>query len=135
MYGGDVDDCGGKDFPPSEWRQAMQYYAVQLVEAALSFEVGEQLTTWEEEVDLFWDEVCRLAKRYGVLLESISPDYDTQCRYGWAAHNYETETGIMIWSDEPGHGIPELLEGELVAVCYSLSCGIWIHACFDPREK
>jgi hypothetical protein len=54
--------------------------------------------------------------------------------YGWEAHNYETDTGICIWSDEPGHYYANLLEGELWAVEGEV-CGLTVGACWEPETS
>lgn len=53
--------------------------------------------------------------------------------YGWAAHNYETYEGTCVWSDEPGHYNPELLEGELWAIEKSIG-GITIGVAWTPEK-
>ena len=53
--------------------------------------------------------------------------------YGWEAHNYETDCGICIWSDEklPYAYNPRLLEGELYAIEGQIN-GVYISACWEP---
>lgn len=53
--------------------------------------------------------------------------------YGWEAHNYETDCGICIWSDErvPYAYNPSLLEGELWAIEGTVS-GLHLGACWVP---
>lgn len=53
--------------------------------------------------------------------------------YGWEAHNYETDCGICIWSDEKVAYAynPSLLEGELWAIEGTVS-GLTVGACWEP---
>lgn len=55
--------------------------------------------------------------------------------YGWEAHNYETDCGICIWSDEkvPYAYNPKLLEGELWAIEGTAS-NLTIGACWTPSN-
>ena len=54
--------------------------------------------------------------------------------HGWAAHNYETADGVMVWSDEdtPYSYNPELLDGDLFAVQFDFE-GVHISACWAPE--
>lgn len=53
--------------------------------------------------------------------------------YGWEAHNYETDCGICIWSDEKVAYAynPSLLEGELWAIEGEVN-GLHLGACWEP---
>jgi len=55
--------------------------------------------------------------------------------YGWAAHNYETDEGTCVWSDEelPCAYNPSLLEGELWAIEKTVG-PITIGACWYPEK-
>ena len=53
--------------------------------------------------------------------------------HGWAVHNRETEAGIAIYDDKPGHYNPEKLEGELYAVEGSVGAA-YVSACWNPND-
>lgn len=56
--------------------------------------------------------------------------------YGWEAHNYETDCGICIWSDERSEYAynPSLLEGELWAIEGEVN-GLHLGACWVPNSE
>ncbi len=56
--------------------------------------------------------------------------------YGWEAHNYETDCGICIWSDERKSYSynPSLLEGELWAIEGEVN-GLHLGACWTPNNE
>lgn len=65
--------------------------------------------------------------------ESIDLNITSGSCHGWAVHNRETESGIAIYDDEPGHYNAEKLEGELYAVEGSVN-GSYVSACWNPDD-
>ena len=122
----------GVEFAPSDWQQAMQAYAYQLVVAALHDEISDEIETAIEAIEEFNTEVERLG---GDPDEATSY---TSCLYGWEAHNYETFEGVMVWSDETDHRNgafnPSLLEGEMYAVSHQIVDGIYLNWCATKED-
>jgi hypothetical protein len=88
------------------------------------------------------DEICEAAARIFAIVEKAQElGFDGQFQvsgsslYGWEAHNYETDCGICIWSDEKVHYAynPSLLEGELWAIEGTWN-GLTIGACWTPAN-
>lgn len=123
-YSLDTEETG-KQYAAHEWREAAQFYAVQLVSEALIQGIDDAIGKFEE----VYSEVVENTERLGGDESSVFLSHG--CPYGWAPHNYETESGVMIWSDEPGHYNPQLLEGELLAVSGQYG-HIYINASFQP---
>lgn len=89
------------------------------------------------------DEVGEIADRVAAICEKATElGYEGAMQvsgssiYGWEAHNYETDCGICIWSDEkdvPYAYNPRLLEGELWAIEGTAS-NLTIGACWVPNN-
>lgn len=88
------------------------------------------------------DEINEVVERIMAIIDkAVDLGYDgdfnlsgSSC-YGWEAHNYETDCGICIWSDEK-HTYsynPSLLEGELWAIEGSVN-GLHMGACWVPES-
>ncbi len=92
--------------------------------------------------DAIDEEVSEAVERIMAIIEKATElGYDGQFQvsgssiYGWEAHNYETNCGICIWSDEQCEGCynPSLLEGELWAIEGTWN-GLTIGACWTPAD-
>ncbi len=127
----EADDLGG-EYSAENWDKALQSYAYGLVRAALAQYAYEALNSLEAEVQLWSDEVERLGG---------DPDKFElgECQYGWEVHNYETNEGVMIWSNEKNHPNgcfnPNLLEGESIAVSFQVMGSTYINACWTPERE
>ena len=124
---GDFVDDEGPQFSASEWLQAATVYAQAIALEFIHNQAREELETLTEAIDLVKAEVERLGG--DVDLVTIHGQ-----DHGWAAHNYETADGVMIWSDEdtPYSYNPELLDGDLFAVQFDFE-GVHISACWAPE--
>ena len=96
---------------------------------------------YNEAIGAEIDEV--LERIMAIIEKALELDYDGifqfsgSSLYGWEAHNYETDCGICIWSDEknvPYAYNPSLLEGELWAIEGEVN-GLHMGACWVPEEK
>ncbi len=130
-YGNDVD-LGEATYTADNWQTAMSRYAYALVESALSSEAVNALDAIKENIELFTAEVERLDG------DVNGAELSSDCQYGWEAHNYETNKGVMIWSNERNNANgcfnPNLLEGELIAVSFEVAPGCWANIAWTPES-
>lgn len=128
--------CENVDEPlysAADYLKAAQAYAVELLTAALNDQAGTAL----DEIADALAEFCDVVDGLGGDIDGASISID--CAYGWAVHNYETASGVMVWSNERhnanGCFNPELLEGELIAVSAPLGFGLYANICFKPESE
>ncbi len=87
-----------------------------------------------EEVSEVVERVMAIIKKALELGYDGALNFSGSSVYGWEAHNYETDCGICIWSDEKVAYAynPSLLEGELWAIEGTVN-GLHLGACWVPN--
>jgi hypothetical protein len=113
----DADDMGAT-FKPSQWQEAMTAYAYGIARSVL-YAVCNELV---EEAEEAADELEELAAKEGA--DSPALLVAASCPYGWAAHNYETDSGAMVWRNIEGSRAIAKAAG-----------GIWLHAIWTPETQ
>jgi hypothetical protein len=130
----DAEDLtSGLEFKAGDWQQAQSSYANTLWYCAVTSEINEAVANLEDQIQLFKDEVETLGG------DPEDARFANDCAYGWEAHNYETNEGVMVWGAKNPHGEfnynPSLLEGELVAVSFKLGNGLWLNMAWTPGQE
>ncbi len=120
-------------FQPHEWADAARHYAIQLVTCALSAAVSTAIEEINDRIQEFKDKVEDFQDRFDIGADQAT--ISSSCTYGWQPHNYETEEGVMVWSDEKvaGSYYPQLLEGELFAISHEIAPLLFVNLAFDPK--
>ena len=97
--------------------------AAQTYQEALSSEIEEVV-----------ERIIAISEKAAELGYDGALNFSGSSVYGWEAHNYETECGICIWSDERKAYAynPSLLEGELWAIEGTVN-GLHFGACWTPE--
>ena len=100
---------------------------------AVADQVYRELT--HEEIGEIADRVAAICEKAAELGYEGTMQVSGSSIYGWEAHNYETDCGICIWSDEkvPYAYNPSLLEGELWAI-EGTAANLTIGACWTPAN-
>jgi len=120
----------------SDYNTVMRAYAFQLAVVAMHDAVSNAVSELKANIELYNEEVERLADHYNTDIDLDTCSNFGDCEYGWEAHNYETNDGVMIWSDEKVSCAynPNLLEGESVAVSFKVLGCTYINTCFAPSK-
>ena len=127
----------GAEYRAGQWLEAKMAYAQALNYLGRGAELEAELDELEGELEYFNDAVADYFESYYPEFEvyDIKPRFSRECEHGWAVHNYEDANGVMFWEPNDKTGVcPELLEGELIAIAFKLSCGAWIDICVkEPK--
>lgn len=114
-----ADDCG-KEYKPSEYRDAMCAYAFWIARSVIQAEASDCVDAIAEAIDDLTAELATLGIAADESLYRLSAD----CPHGWAAHDRENATGGCFW-------LSRQLDG-LNAV--ALPCGgVWIGYTWEPK--
>ena len=130
------DITSGQTFDASDWLQAKMAYANALYYCAQSAQIEADLDEIEERIELFRDE----CEAIGQGCDPDAATFDGDCAYGWEAHNYETAEGVMVWGapnphDSTNNYNPHKLEGELYAISFKLTDGLWLNLAWTPEAE
>lgn len=113
----DADDLlDGTKYAASEWQQAMAAYA-----SAIAYSVTQAVAAeMADEAKRAADDLQDLATTEGA--NDVTIKCANDCPYGWAAHDYETAHGAMVWKNIEGCRAVAIRTG-----------GIWLHAIWTPE--
>jgi hypothetical protein len=105
-------------YKAEDWTKAMNAYAFGIARAVMGA-VAEEMATEAEEAA---DELAELATKEGA--EDPEILVARECPYGWSSHNYETDSGAMVWRNIEGSRAVAIEAG-----------GIWLHAIWTPETQ
>lgn len=112
----------GETYKAEDWTKAMNAYAYGIARAVMGAVAAEMA----EEAETAADELAELATKEGFACtdprEAIL--VARECPYGWSAHNYETDSGAMVWRNLEGSRAVAIEAG-----------GIWLHCIWTPETQ
>jgi hypothetical protein len=124
-FGYDADDiCGSKKYTASEWQQAQSAYAYAIGYIGFQHYISAGKTELTEAVtDFATDAVHELD--YEDEDNTLKIGVSTKCPHGWAAHDHETDGGILVWKSKQLDGC----NGAAIEIN-----GVWLYCCVDPTK-
>ncbi len=111
-----ADYISEKTYTAAQWQEAQHDYAYAVAVCVLQQAAGELV----EEAETAADDLADLIEKEGG--EDVTILCAASCPYGWAAHNYETDAGAMVWRNIEGSRAVAVQAG-----------GIWLHAIWTPN--
>lgn len=112
-------DAMGREYKPSEYRQAMTDYAFWIARSVIDSNARDIISEIENAAEALESELDSL----GVEYDSADFRISTNCLHGWASHNRENELGACFW-------VSRQLDG-CNAVSIPVS-GMWLTYTWNP---
>jgi len=131
----------GSEYSAGQWLEAKMAYAQALNYFGRGAELEAEIDGLDAELDELEGELDEFNDALADYFECYYPDYDTdelkvcfsaRCEHGFAVHNFEEGDGVMFWEANRDAFNPEWLEGEMLAIGKTLSCGAYVYICMHP---